>query len=103
MVFLNKYNSSVRQKSCGDNSKNENESSLLYEITRIDRTSVKKHTENESNEKNLSFFEKNYQKYYNSLKKLKEKDKSEFDSVLNKLKGVKGKLPIGKFLNLKAI
>lgn len=104
--FLNRYKSRVKQKPCGNHLKiynsnrNYTDGSLVYEVTRLDQTpsSKKIKTEMDSNEKNLTCFERNYHKYYNSLKKLKETDKKEFETFVNKLKNVKGKVPLGKFI-----
>lgn len=103
--FLNRYKSRVKQKNCGNSVKNDKipqnytEGSLLCEVTRLEQTNIRKiQTEADENQKNLSCFERNYNKYYNSLKKLKETDKKEFASLVTKLKNVKGKVQVGKFL-----
>lgn len=97
--FLNKYRSQVRQKSFGDSSKVVDEKSLVYEVMRLDLTqNNSKNSEISKEKSSSSCFDRSYQKYYKTLKNLKETDKGEFSSVIKRLKGIKGKFNIDKYL-----
>ena len=96
--FMNRCQSQVKQKSQGTatlQANNTSEINLIYEIMRIDENNehkLKKSSNIEESNKSHSSFDRSYQKYYNSLKKLKAKHKPEFDQVVNKFKDIKGKI-----------
>jgi len=93
--FTNKHHSQVRQKSQETNKKIEENTDKVFVITRFDE---KMRNSNEGSIAALSSFERNYGRYYSSLKKLKKNDKPEFEGILQRMKGIKGRFNLHKYI-----
>ena len=97
--FLNRYRSNVKQK--GQASHVFAEQGLKKQV-RIE-VSLKEEEERQmgsigKEEQNLSSFDRSYKRYYESLKKLKARNESDFMEKIKKLKSIKGKTNVSKFL-----
>ena len=97
--FTNRYNSQVTQKAQGSCEKTQGSSENVYEITRFNESFHQKaRNENQGDKEALSSFDRSYSRYYNSLKKLKAKDKPEFEEIVSRMKGIKGKFRLRKYI-----
>lgn len=98
--FLNRYRSNVKQK--GQASHVFAEQGLAKQV-RIE-VSLKEEDERQmgsigKEEQNISSFDRSYKRYYESLKKLKMRNESDFMEKIKKLKSIKGKTHVSKFLS----
>ena len=95
--FVNEYRSIVKQKAQGNKpiyEENGENKIIRYEINRKE----KKDKSIGKQEKSLNSFDRSYQKYYESLKKLKTRDSENFMGTITRLKNIKGKWHVSKYL-----
>lgn len=95
--FLNNQRSLVKQRPFSNRVIVDDFSDNLVEVTRFDEKKSKKIVEILKKD-NMNTFKRNYGKYCNSLRKLKENDKVEFENLIGKMKGIKGRVNIGKHI-----